>query len=204
MPDGNSQSIDVDDRAEEALENDADAGDARSDDQTHDRPTPAACPSPAVRVVVDFDKNAKLFTKGLPTCNAGAAAEHLDRSRPAELRQGEDRQRHSRGAAPGRRQIFPVDQDGDRLQRRARKAASRSSSCTPTATTPVQTTLVLNGVVSNYNKEGYGPRLDVEVPLIAGGAGALTDFKVKINKKYNYKGEADELHQRQMPEHRRS
>ena len=33
----------------------------------------------------------------------------------------------------------------------------------------MQTTLVLTGVVKNYNKQGYGPRLDVEVPLIAGG-----------------------------------
>src|SRR4051812_26826747 len=27
-------------------------------------------PSPAIRATVDFDKNAKLFTKGLPTCDA--------------------------------------------------------------------------------------------------------------------------------------
>ena len=32
------------------------------------------------------------------------------------------------------------------------------------------------------------PRLDLEVPLIAGGQGALTDFNVKISKKYKYKG----------------
>ena len=55
-------------------------------------------------------------------------------------------------------------------------------------TTPIQTTLILNGVVSNYNKEGYGPRLDVDVPLIAGGAGALLEFNVKIDKKFSYKG----------------
>jgi hypothetical protein len=54
--------------------------------------------------------------------------------------------------------------------------------------TPIQTALVLVGVVSNFNKEGYGPRLDLEIPLIAGGTGALTDFQVTIDKKFNYKG----------------
>jgi hypothetical protein len=55
-------------------------------------------------------------------------------------------------------------------------------------TTPVQTTLVLTGKVSNLNKEGFGPRLDVEVPLIAGGTGALIYFNAKIDHKYKYKG----------------
>ncbi len=53
---------------------------------------------------------------------------------------------------------------------------------------PVQTTLILTGVVTNYNKEGYGPRLDVTIPPLAGGYGAITDFKVKIQKSWTYKG----------------
>jgi hypothetical protein len=57
------------------------------------------------------------------------------------------------------------------------------------STTPIQTTLVLSGPVTNYNKEGYGPRLDLTVPLLAGGQGALTDFNVKVSKKYKYKGQ---------------
>ena len=56
-------------------------------------------------------------------------------------------------------------------------------------TSPVQTTLVLVGVVSDYGKEGYGPRLDVTIPPIAGGSGAITDFKVKIQKTWTYKGQ---------------
>ncbi|HMI82171.1 MAG TPA: hypothetical protein VK480_10325, partial [Solirubrobacterales bacterium] len=38
-------------------------------------------------------------------------------------------------------------------------------------------------------KEGYGPRLDLEIPLIAGGTGALKEFQVKIDKKWRFKGE---------------
>jgi hypothetical protein len=55
-------------------------------------------------------------------------------------------------------------------------------------TKPVQTALVLTGVVSPLNKEGYGPRLDVEVPLIAGGAGALTYFNVTVKREWTLKG----------------
>jgi hypothetical protein len=53
---------------------------------------------------------------------------------------------------------------------------------------PVQTTLVLVGVVKSYNKQGFGARLDVSIPLIAGGQGAITGFHVKVSKKYSYKG----------------
>ncbi len=55
-------------------------------------------------------------------------------------------------------------------------------------TSPVQTTLVLVGTVSNLGKDGYGPRLDVTVPPIAGGFGVITDFNVKISKSWTYKG----------------
>ena len=54
---------------------------------------------------------------------------------------------------------------------------------------PIQTTLVLVGAVSNLNKEGYGPRLDVTIPLIAGGQGAITGFHVKIFKKFTLQGQ---------------
>ena len=47
---------------------------------------------------------------------------------------------------------------------------------------------MLTGTVSNYGKEGYGPRLDLDIPLIAGGTGALKEFEVKIEKKWRFKG----------------
>ena len=73
------------------------------------------------------------------------------------------------------------------------------SCSTPTATTPLQITLVLVGTVSNYGKEGFGPRLDVTIPLIAGGPGAITDFNVKIHKMLALQGRETKLRLRQMP-----
>jgi hypothetical protein len=54
---------------------------------------------------------------------------------------------------------------------------------------PVQVTQVLVGTVTKYNKEGFGPRLTVPVPAIAGGSGALTEFTATIFKKYSFKGQ---------------
>lgn len=145
-------------------------------------------PSPTTHVVIDFDKNAKVFSKGVPTCNASLLQ---NTSTEVALQQcGRAKIGEGTGQA--------IIKLGERLV--PAPATVTAFNGVPKggktvvllhtyATTPVQTTLVLTGVVSNYNKEGYGPRLDVEVPLIAGGQGALTDFNVKINKKYKYKGE---------------
>ena len=149
---------------------------------------PSGVPSPAVRVVVDFDKNAKLFTKGLPTCTAGqlqnVSTEVAEQNcKGAIIGKGK-----AAAVLPVGGKVFPVDQIVTAFNG-APQGGKPTVLLHTYGTTPVQTTLVLNGVVSNYNKEGYGPRLDVEVPLIAGGAGALLEFNVKIDKKFTYKGE---------------
>lgn len=145
-------------------------------------------PSPTTHVVIDFDKNAKVFSKGVPTCDAAVLQNTstevaLQKCGSAKIGGGTGQAVINLGGrlvpAPATVTAFNGVPKGGRTVVLLHTYA----------TTPVQTTLVLNGVVSNYNKEGYGPRLDVEVPLIAGGQGALTDFNVTINKKYKYKGE---------------
>lgn len=145
-------------------------------------------PSPAVRAVVDFDKNASLFTKGVPTCDA---AKLQSTSTDAALAAcGNAKLGSGNGAA-----LLPV---GDKVF--AEPTVITAFNGIPQGgkpvvllhaygSAPVQTTLILIGKVTNYNKEGFGPRLDVEIPKIAGGTGAITDFSVTINKKYTYKGE---------------
>ena len=66
--------------------------------------------------------------------------------------------------------------------------------------TPVQTTLILVGTVSNLNKEGFGPRLDVEIPLIAGGQGAITGFHVNIFKTFKLQRQETQLRQLDLPD----
>jgi hypothetical protein len=144
-------------------------------------------PVPAVQAVVDFDKNTRLFTKGIPTCD------------PAQL---QNTSTEAALAACGKAKIG-AGAGGALLP------VGTAVYTEPTVVTafngipkegkpvvllhaygsaPVQTTLVLVGAVSGYGREGYGPRLDIGIPLLAGGTGALTDFEVTIDKKYAYKG----------------
>lgn len=149
---------------------------------------PTGVPSPATRVVVDFDKNARLFTKGLPTCEAAQLQNTSTEVAEQSCGKAKIGSGHAEALLPVGTKIFPVAQTVTAYNG-VPKGGRPTVLLHTYGTTPIQTTLVLNGVVSNYNKEGYGPRLDVEVPLIAGGAGALLEFNVKIDKKFTYKGE---------------
>jgi hypothetical protein len=149
---------------------------------------PNGVPSPAVRAVVDFDKNASLYTKGVPTCDPAKLQSTSTEAALAAC--GNAKIGSGSGSA-----LLPV---GTKVF--AEPTVITAFNGVPVGgkpvvllhaygSAPVQTTLVLNGVVSSYNKEGFGPRLDVEIPKIAGGTGAITDFTVTINKKYTYKGQ---------------
>lgn len=148
---------------------------------------PTGVPSPATRVVVDFDKNATLFTKGLPTCTSNQLQNTS--TEVAEQQCGRAKIGSGRAEAliPVGTKIYPAQQVVTAYNG-VPQGGKPTVLLHSYGTVPLQTTLILNGVVSNYNKEGYGPRLDVEVPLLAGGAGALLEFNVKIDKKFKYKG----------------
>jgi hypothetical protein len=144
-------------------------------------------PSPAVHATIDFDKGARLFTKGLPTCDPAKlqsqsteAAERL--CGPAKIGSG-----HATALLPVGTQVYNVEQTVTAFNG-VPQGGKPVVILHTYGTTPIQTALVLVGTVSNYNKEGYGPRLDLEIPLLAGGTGALKEFEVKISKKWRYKG----------------
>lgn len=144
-------------------------------------------PSPTTHVVIDFDKNAKIFTKGIPTCDPSklqnvSTEVALQQCASAKIGSGT-----AEALLPVGSQIFTVNQTVTAFNG-VPKGGKPTVLLHAYGTTPIQTTLVLVGTVSSFDKEGYGPRLDVEVPLLAGGAGALTYFNVKIDKKYQYKG----------------
>lgn len=144
-------------------------------------------PIPTTNVRVDFDKNAKIFTKGIPTCDSAK----LQNTSTEVAKRECGRAIIGKGKATA---LLPVGEQVFTVQQIVTAFNGKPQGGKPVVllhsygTTPVQTTLVLIGKVTNYYKQGYGPRLDVTVPLIAGGAGALTDFNVKINKKYKYRG----------------
>jgi hypothetical protein len=146
-------------------------------------------PSPTVRVVLDFDKNAKLFTKGIPTCDPAKLQSTSTEVAERECGKAKIGSGTATALLPVGSNIYTVNQVVTAFNG-IPQGGKPVVILHTYGTTPLQTTLVLTGPVTNYNKEGYGPRLDLEVPKIAGGSGALVDFNVKISKKYRYKGEA--------------
>lgn len=188
-PDGNTQSIEVK-MAPTALSKTVPTP-VSLEVTTKTTSTTAAngVPIPAVRAVVDFPKGTSIFTKGIPTCN------------PAKLQNTstESALTACKNAKIGGGAATVLLQVGEKVFTEPttvsafngpRQGGKPVVLLHVFGAAPVQTTQVLVGVVEGFNKEGYGPRLDVSIPLIANGAGALTEFNVRINKKYRYKGKA--------------
>jgi hypothetical protein len=146
-------------------------------------------PIPAVEAVIDFPKGTKIFSKGFPTCDPAvlqntSTEKALEECKKAKIGSGTGTADLVVGT-----KIFPVTTAIAAFN--GKPVGGKPVILLHTySQTPIQTTIVLVGTVSNFNKEGFGPRLDVTIPLIAGGQGAITGFGVKIFKKFNYKGEA--------------
>jgi|SRR5689334_3275054 len=144
-------------------------------------------PVPAVEAIVDFPKGLQIFSKGYPTCDATvlqntSTEKALEECKKAKIGSGQGTADLVVGS-----KIFPVTTTITAFN--GKPSGGKPVILLHTySQTPIQTTLVLVGTVTNYNKEGFGARLDVTLPLIAGGQGAITGFQVKIFKKFRYKG----------------
>jgi hypothetical protein len=144
-------------------------------------------PSPSTSAVIDFDKGMKIFTKGLPTCNP-AVLQNVS-TEIAEQKCGAAKigSGVAHALLPTGSRVYEIEQTVTAFNG-VPQGGKPTVLLHSYGTTPIQTTLVLVGTVSNFNKEGFGPRLDVSIPLIAGGTGAIEDFTVTIDKKYRYEG----------------
>lgn len=144
-------------------------------------------PIPAVEAIVDFPKGVTIFNKGYPTCDPGllqntSTEAAIEACKKAKIGGGDG----TADLVVGEK-IFPVGTTITAFN--GIPVGGKPVILLHTySQSPIQTTLVLVGTVTNLNKEGYGPRLDVTIPLIAGGQGAITGFHVKIFKTYSYKG----------------
>lgn len=186
-PDGNTQSIESLITPKKLSKTKFTPGTLQVTTLTTSTTDPNGVPVPAIHATIDFDKNATLFTKGLPTCNPAKVINQSTEA--AEQACGNAKIGSGHALAYLRSsKVYEVPQTVTAFNGTP-KGGKPTIILHTYGTTPLQTSLVLVGTVSKFNKEGYGPRLDLEVPLIAGGTGALKEFEVKINKKWRYKGE---------------
>jgi hypothetical protein len=186
-PDGNTQSMEATIGPKALYPKTSSPGSLFVDVKTGTTNPASPAPSPAVHDIIDFDQNLALASKGLPTCSAAKL----------QNQSTENAEKACPGAIIGKGEATTLLPLGTLYTEPTKVVAFNGvpQGGKPVVllhaygTSPVQTTLVLVGVVSNYNKEGYGPRLDVTIPPIAGGSGAITDFKVTIKKSWTYKGQ---------------
>lgn len=144
-------------------------------------------PVPAVEAIIDFPKGLTIFSKGYPTCDAGiiqstSTEKALEECKRAKIGSGTGTADLVVGS-----KVFPVTTTIVAFNG-VPQGGKPVILLHTYSQQPVQTTLVLVGVVTGYNKQGFGARLDVTIPLIAGGQGAITGFHVKVFKKFRYKG----------------
>jgi hypothetical protein len=149
---------------------------------------PSGKPVPAVEAVLDFDKNATIFAKGYPTCEAPkleavSTEVGLEACKKAQIGGGEATVLLPAAKGVQTEKTIVTAYNG------VPQGGNPVVLLQVYGEAPVQTTQVLTGVVTQYGKEGYGPRLSVNVPLLAGGSGALTEFHATIFKTFTYKGQ---------------
>ncbi len=186
-PDGNTQAIDVKLSPKKLSKSTQTPVTLHVTTKTTSTTAANGVPAPAIEAIVDFDKNTKLFTKGVPTCDASKLQSTSTEIAIRECGKAKIGGGKATALIPVGTQVFTepttvtafngIPQGGKPVVLLHTYGVA-----------PVQTTIVLNGVVTSLNKEGYGPRLTVSIPLLAGGAGALTDFQTTIGKTFKYKG----------------
>jgi hypothetical protein len=184
-PDGNTQSIEAS-VAPRALYKKTASPAALNVEVKTGTTVSSGVPSAPSHDVIDFDENLSLATKGLPTCTAT----QLQNTTTEAAEQACGKAKIGSGSAITLLPLGSLYTEPTKVTafNGAPQGGKPVVLLHAYGTSPIQTTLVLVGTVSNYGKEGYGPRLDVSIPPIAGGAGVITDFKVKIQKSWTYKG----------------
>lgn len=146
-------------------------------------------PVPSTKEVFDFDKSVAVYAKGLPVCKlsqiANATSDEAQKAcGPAKIGSGNATAALPLGGdevvlAPGKVLIFNGPPKGGM----------------PTvllhsyATVPAPQTLVLTGTYSHFNKQGYGLRLSIPIPPLAGGVASMTKSLTVFNRKWTYKGQ---------------
>lgn len=186
-PDGNTQSIDSLIRPKKLSKKTFTPGTLKVTTLTTSTTAANGVPSPAVHATIDFDRNAKLYTKGLATCDPGKLQNQSTEVARRVCAKAMIGSGHATALLPVGGTVYNVEQTVTAFNG-VPQGGKPSVLLHTYGTAPIQTTLVLVGTVSNYGREGYGPRLDLDIPLLAGGQGALKGFQVKIDKKWTFKG----------------
>lgn len=140
------------------------------------------------RLVIEYDRHASVQTAGLPVCRASRLAATTVRAARRRCRAaivGEGMAHAAVKLAAGRR--IPVSSpitlfNGPRTRGFPTVLAHAHT------TIPAPTTFVVPIVIEKIRRGAFGYRTRIDVPTIAGGAGALTAGRLKIGRRWTHRG----------------
>jgi hypothetical protein len=144
---------------------------------------------PALRkVIIDFDKHGTVNARGLKVCNAGKL----------QARRTADARKVCKGAlvGTGRTRVVvdfteqkPFSTSGPLLLFNGGVSGGRTRMYIHAyVNVPTPTAIVTPVVIRKIKKGRYGTRAIARIPRIANGAGKVTFFKFKIDRKFRFRG----------------
>lgn len=144
---------------------------------------------PAFReAVINFDKNGKINTKGLPACKGGDL--EARNTSAAKKVCGKS----VVGSGNGRIQISFPEQKPIPVKapitvfNGGTKGGKTTLYIHTFITVPVPAAVVTTVTIKKIKKGRYGLATVSKIPVIAGGSGSVLEFDINFGKKYNYKG----------------
>jgi hypothetical protein len=154
---------------------------------------PAGAVNPVVQAVMDFDKNGSYFAKGLPSCGE---KELFGKDRATALKLCETALIGT-GRAVAVASFFEADPIDVKATLDLFNGIPQGGKPTVLiyaySEEPVATSFTFSGVVSKYNKEGFGSRFEIQFPKLFNGAGAISEFNLELQKEFTYKGQEHSL-----------
>jgi hypothetical protein len=145
-------------------------------------------PPYAKTFVAEIDKNGALNPKGLATCKPG----QLEARPTAQAKAACKNALIGQGSATAEVEFpeqKPFDAKGPLLVFNGGQKGGKTLILVHVyANVPAPTAFITRVNVSKINKGKYGLKVDSKIPLIANGAGSLTNFEITNKKFFNYKG----------------
>ena len=146
-------------------------------------------PVPALRNFrLEFDKDGRLTTKGLPVCQPTSIAGTTTQNRPADLRQGDGRLRDGRRLGrPARPPGGDAALAAQPLQRPPHQR-QRDGHRPCAAVVPTPQTYVVVITIEKLEKGAFSYRASAEIPEFAEGTGSLIHLEAEVGRRYKSGG----------------
>lgn len=156
------------------------SGKMRTNDGSH--------PPALKEFLFETDKNGAVQTKGYPKCRAGLLQARNSKKARAVCKKaliGEGKT----GVEIEFAESSPIDVNSELLMfNGGTKGGKTTFYIHAYITVPTPAAIVTTVKIKKIKKGRYGLLAIARVPKIAGGAGSVTSFSLKVNKKYKFKG----------------